>query len=203
MDIFLDKGTMEFLTVASEFCAFIEKTAKFDRKEYLSKLQKMLSLVYLKTSLLKGSDQEIDGQAEAFLAEYEYEYIRGLVSQKLGHFDSYINIYNSADNDSGYEQAAISTCVADVYHNLKNFVENCRTASEECAEASREELLADFREYWGFRCISLMACVHALVYSPSLTSEDEDDEEQYQNYKTSSQSEGGSFLDRFMETQRR
>jgi len=52
MEVFSDKGTMEFLTVASEYCAFVEKARKFSRKDFVTKLHKILALVYLKMTLL-------------------------------------------------------------------------------------------------------------------------------------------------------
>lgn len=197
MEIFMDKDTMELLTVATEYCAFIEKTSKFERPAYISKLHKILSLVYLKMSLLEkeGVGGEPDEPAEAFLSEYEYEYIKSIVSRKLGSFDAYINIYNSASNDSAYEQAELSDCVADIYHNLKNFVENCRTASEESALASFKELVYDFREYWGYRVLSVLASLHAIVYSPMLQQDDED-EDYANNYQSN------SLIDNFMESYR-
>jgi len=135
----------------------------------------------LKAALLQPDENhEFEGESEAFLSEYEYEYIKRTASQKLGVYDQYINVYNSATNDSRYEQVEISEAIADIYHNLKNFVENCRSASEECATASRIELINDFKEYWGFRTLSLLAALHALVYLEDLQSEDDDEEDETQ-----------------------
>ena len=156
MDIYSDKSTLEFVTVAAEFCAFVEKAKKFSKKDFVTKLHKMLSLIYLKTTLLtpfSGADSE--GEVEAYLSEYEYEYIKRNVSLVLGQSDSYISIFNAASVDEETEQAELSDCVADVYHNLKNFVENYRSLSEESAKASRAELLSDFKEYWGVKLLSL------------------------------------------------
>lgn len=211
MEIFLDKGTIEFLTVASEFCGFVEKANKFTKRDFLGKLHKMISLVYLKASILEP-DSECDnlleeGFSEAFLSEYEYEYIQKRVSSLLGSHDSYINIYNSASNDSEYEQAEISRCIADIYHNLKNFVENCRTGSEDSAKASRSELMYDFREFWGYRCISLLAAIHAIIYSYDDLSDEEEDMSADSALRSMAEKEGAadsalSFFDKFMQTQR-
>ncbi len=210
MEIFLDKGTIEVVTVASEFCGFVEKAGKFSKPDFLNKLHKMLALVYLKTSLM-APDQECsqlleDGNSMAFLSEYEYEYIRGRISERLGTHDNYINIYDSASNDSGYEQTEISQCIADIYHNLKNFVENFRTGSEESAMASRAELIQDFREYWGYRCLSAMAAIHAIIYSDdNLDADDEQAMEGLRSFERNAQASENqepSFLDKFMQTKR-
>ena len=199
MDVFLDKGTMEFLTVASEYCAFVEKARKVTRKDFVTKLHKILALAYLKMTLLKD-DPEYDlmGDAEAFLSEYDYEHIRSIVSERLGSLDHYIDISHAAMYDEETEQMEVSQCVADVYHNLKNFVENFRTGSEDSAQASRAELIADFRDTWGPRALSLLAALHTFVYSPDIDDEDDD------NYNTPpSRSTGNTLLDNFMDSYRR
>lgn len=173
MDIYSDKSTLEFVTVAAEFCAFVEKAKKFSKKDFVTKLHKMLSLIYLKTTLLTPfSEADSEGEVEAYLSEYEYEYIKRNVSLVLGQSDSYISIFNAASVDEETEQAELSDCVADVYHNLKNFVENYRSLSEESAKASRAELLSDFKEYWGVKLLSLLTAVHHLVYFTDLDEEE-------------------------------
>jgi hypothetical protein len=177
MDIYSDKSTLEFVTVATEYCAFVEKAKKFSKKDFLEKLHKLLSLIYLKTTLLTPDDSIPEGEVEAYLSEYEYEYIKRNVSIVLGSSDSYISIYNALEADSETEQAEISDCIADIYHNLKNFVENYRSLSEESAAASRAELLSDFREYWGIKLLSLLTVVHNLVYFSDLNDDEEEGEE--------------------------
>ncbi|MCR4560264.1 MAG: DUF5063 domain-containing protein [Bacteroidales bacterium] len=173
MDIYSDKSTLEFVTVATEFCAFVEKAKKFSKKDFVTKLHKMLALIYLKTTLLIPFDEAVsEGEVEAYLSEYEYEYIKRNVSFVLGSSDSFISIYNVESVDGETEQAELSDCVADVYHNLKNFVENYRSLSEESAKASRAELLSDFKEYWGVKLLSLLSVLHNLVYFADLDEED-------------------------------
>ncbi len=173
MDIYSDKSTLEFVTVAAEFCAFVEKAKKFSKKDFVTKLHKMLALIYLKTTLLIPFDEAVsEGEVEAYLSAYEYEYIKRNVSFVLGSSDSFISIYNVESADGETEQAELSDCVADVYHNLKNFVENYRSLSEESAKASRAELLSDFKEYWGVKLLSLLSVLHNLVYFTDLDEED-------------------------------
>ena len=188
MEVFLDKGTMEFLTVASEYCAFVEKARKFSRKDFVTKLHKILALVYLKMTLLKDDP------------EYDYEHIRTIVSERLGSLDHYIDITHAAMYDGETEQMEVSQCIADVYHNLKNFAENFRTGSEESAQASRAELIGDFRDTWGPRALALLAALHTFVYSPDL---DDDEDDYYNNTSNRQRSTGNSLLDNYMESYRR
>ncbi|MBR4215384.1 MAG: DUF5063 domain-containing protein, partial [Bacteroidales bacterium] len=136
MENILDKNTIEFLTVANEYCGFLEKSEKYTRKDFVAKMQKILPLLYLKAAMLPESDDYADGEAEVFLSEYDYEYIKNKTSQRLGSVDGYINIFPTEDNYAEYEQAEISECAADIYQDLKNFAENYRSGSEDAMKAA-------------------------------------------------------------------
>ena len=47
-----DKNTVEFVTVAAEFCGFLERTGEMKRRSFVDKALKLLPLLYLKASLL-------------------------------------------------------------------------------------------------------------------------------------------------------
>ena len=48
------KNTIEFITVAKEYCAFVEDADKLSKKDFLFQTQKLLALLYLKTSILQN-----------------------------------------------------------------------------------------------------------------------------------------------------
>ena len=43
---------IEFVTVANEFCSFMESAGQFERLDFILKIQKLLPLLYLKGSLI-------------------------------------------------------------------------------------------------------------------------------------------------------
>ncbi len=201
MDKIYEKNTIEFVTVAAEYCGFLEKCNKFSKKDFLLKLHKLLPLIYLKATLLPIEDDEqfFDGESEIFVSEYDYGFVRNNISQKLGKDDNYVNIYNSATNDSGYEQAEISECVADIYQDMKNFTGNFGTGSEQAMAVSLNECIQNFKEYWGYRALSLAAAIHSLVYNFTNDEEEQDfDDDDY--FKESDEKKGGnSLINNFLE----
>jgi len=46
------KNVLEFVTVANEFCNWLEGTPTFERREFIETGRKMLPLLYLKASVL-------------------------------------------------------------------------------------------------------------------------------------------------------
>ena len=47
-----DKNVIEFVTVAAEFCAFLERAEGMKRKAFVDTTLKILPLLYLKASML-------------------------------------------------------------------------------------------------------------------------------------------------------
>ena len=62
-DIVFSRNTVEFVTVAAEFCAYVERSNEHDRKEFVDTLLKLLPLLYLKAQMLP--DEEIPEQSVA------------------------------------------------------------------------------------------------------------------------------------------
>ena len=76
-----DKNILEFATVAVEYCAFVTKAADFSKMEFIDKSQKMLSLLYLKASMLPdASEDDLDGYLEQFVTELEWQSVQDAVS---------------------------------------------------------------------------------------------------------------------------
>ena len=48
------RNTVEFVTVAAEFCAYIEQSEGRKRQDFMDTVLKLLPLLYLKASLLES-----------------------------------------------------------------------------------------------------------------------------------------------------
>ena len=88
------KDVIEFVTVAAEFSKFLESASVFSIRDYISKLLKLLPLLYLKTSLINKPETLLDDEyLETFVSETEYEMLRQEIAAKIGTSDSYLEIY--------------------------------------------------------------------------------------------------------------
>ncbi|MCQ2973285.1 MAG: DUF5063 domain-containing protein [Bacteroidales bacterium] len=196
MDTIFEKNTIEFVTVSNEYCAFVEKANKIEKSEFVTKLQKILPLLYLKATMLPTSEMDLE-EPEVFISEYDYDYIKNKVSNCLAASDAYISIFNYSNNETEFEQAEISECVADIYQDIKNFIENFKTGSEDAMKAALAKCENNFKEYWGFRLLSLLNAIHVLAYS---TNDDdfEDDFYNEQNFDENSL-KGNNLINNFFD----
>ena len=171
----LKKGTLEFLTIATEFCAFIEKAEHFSKKDFIEKSQKIISLLYLKAILLEPNS-EIDGYCEQIVTEDDWNFIKDAIELKLGSHEGFVDVMEP-DNYENSEsiQVSISECFADIYQDLREFVERFNDTNDETQELAIFECSLNFKMYWGPRAIAILKEFHSLLFATNSTIEEEEE----------------------------
>ena len=71
-----DRNVIEFVTVAAEFCKFVEQAEGSQRKAFVDTTLKLLPLLYLKASMLPPCETIGDEAPETFVTEETYEIVR-------------------------------------------------------------------------------------------------------------------------------
>lgn len=174
-EIVYSRDSIEFVTVAVQFCAYLEG---FDdtvtESELTDKLTKILPLLYLKASLIPKTDTVNDDDPEISVTEGDYNYITSKLSNIFGADDTYLEVFLQ---DMKYSETPISANIsedlADIYQDLKNFVtifergitENMNDALYVCTE--------NFKTYWGQKLVNALRALHSLKYSADTDNLDE------------------------------
>ncbi len=84
---------MEFVTVAAEYCGFLERTRDAKRGIFVDTALKILPLLYLKASMIPPCERIGEFDPEAFVTEEDYELIRMAVAEVLGSKDDYLEVF--------------------------------------------------------------------------------------------------------------
>ena len=169
------RNTVEFVTVAAEFCAYIEQSEGRKRQDFMDTVLKLLPLLYLKASLLESVEGAEDFLPEAFVSEQDYEVVKLTLSNIMGNDDDYLDFCNE-DVKFSDEPAVktISEDLADIYQALKNFTETYRVGLEESMYEAVGEVKNAFLLYWGQTLTNAMRALHRARYAIR-----EDDDEEY------------------------
>ena len=159
---------MEFVTVAVEYCVFLEKTEEQERMEFVDKLTKLLPLLYLKTSLLpKYEILSEEYYPEDFVSEDNYNIVRANISIIMGDKDDYLDVFME---DMKYSESPILTTVsenlADIYQDLKNFAMRYKNATdEEQMMNALAEVKDEFQYGWGQKAVNVLRALHEVRYA--------------------------------------
>ena len=68
-DIVFSRNTVEFVTVAAEYCAYLERSNELSRKEFVETMLKLLPLLYIKAQMLPDDEPVSDDSLEDFVTE--------------------------------------------------------------------------------------------------------------------------------------
>ncbi|MDR1762149.1 MAG: DUF5063 domain-containing protein, partial [Bacteroidales bacterium] len=120
--------TIELLTICAEYCAFVEKTNHKSAMHFIDKSHKILTLLYLKTSLMTTSSID-EGYCEQFVSENDWEFIKQNVQKILGQFDIMVSVHEPDVSENELIDLPISECFADVYQDIRNFIEQYKDAT--------------------------------------------------------------------------
>lgn len=168
------KNVIEFVTVANEFCNFIENNGNFSRFDFVDRLHKILPLVYLKACMLPEIDDENLESPEKFVSEVDYNFLMSKISSKLAQFDGYQEVFEFGMQFSEEAiEANISENVCDIYQDLKDFIMAYRLGADEMMIDALGECRNNFTSYWGQKLTNCMRALHAIRYGDVDLNEEE------------------------------
>jgi hypothetical protein len=176
-DIVFSRNTVEFVTVAAEFCAYIERSNEHTRKDFVDTLLKLLPLLYIKAQMLPQEDRINDNELEDFVTEDSYEVLRITLSELLAENDAYLDVFVAEMKYSDTPVTKfISEDIADIYQDIKNFVCLFQLGINETMHDAIVECNNHFKSYWGQTLVNTLRALHEIEYN---SNDDEEEEEGY------------------------
>lgn len=182
------KNVIEFVTVANEYCKFVETAGSEDVRIMLMKAQKLLPLLYLKASILPEFESLEELVLEKYVTEVDYNFLQQRIMSLLGPYDDYQEVFDPGMQFSdGPLTASISENLTDIYQDLKDFILSYRIGDEQVMQEALWTCMVNFRGYWGQKLVNGLRAIHSLIYSQtdfdqdSLPSEKEENKPDWLN----------------------
>lgn len=172
-----DKNTVEFVTVAAEFCGFLERSAGMKRGRFVDTSLKLLPLLYLKASLLPECGRWEESDPETFVTEGDYERVRTMVADLMAEHDDYLEVFldDMAYSDTPIRQT-VSEGMADLYQPLKDFICVFQLGLQQTMNDALVICCEQFAEFWGQRLVNVMRALHDVKYRQLVHEEDREDD---------------------------
>lgn len=160
------KDVLELVTVAVEYCTYLEQSEGHTRSELLDTMSKLLPLLYLKGTLLPQYETFDDNEPADYVTEENYNIIRGNIAYIMGEQDDYLDVFV---DDMKYSDSpilmTISENLADIYQDLKNFAYIYKIGVEDEMLAAVETVKRNFENYWGQKLTNVLRAIHEAKYS--------------------------------------
>lgn len=164
-DIVYSKSVVEFVTVANEFCTFVEQSVSYEKNDFIDRLLKILALLYLKASLLSNTQKVTDEDNKNYVTEFDRTYVQKGIQVLLGDDDFYNDNYDLHLNELPEPATySISEHLANIYQENKNFLEIYKLGSEILSNEALFDCKTHFDEYWGLLVINVMRMLHYIKF---------------------------------------
>ncbi len=174
--VIFERNVVEFVTVAAEFCRYLEEAEGVRRADFVDTVLKLLPLLYLKAEMLPECEQMGDTAPENYVTEETYEIMRLNLSDILSDRDDYLDVFVS---DMKYSDQPvtryISEDLADIYQDVKDFVFVFRLGLNETMHDALAICQENFRLYWGQKLVNTLRALHEVKYASGTDKEEEDD----------------------------
>ena len=172
--VIFDRNVVEFVTVAAEFCKFLEQAEGMKRPTFVDTSLKILPLLYLKAAMLPPCEAMGEEEPENYVTEEVYEIVRMNLAGILGEKDDYLDVFVS---DMKYSDQPITKCIsedlADIYQDIKDFVFVFQLGLNETMHDALALCRENFALYWGQKLVNTLRALHDVKYGQP----DEDEED--------------------------
>lgn len=161
-----ERNTLEFVTVALEYCSFVENAVNTGVFDFVDKATKILPLLYLKASLLPQLESEELFEPEFHITEEMYDSIRSSIAALLADKDIYLDTFHA---DMKYSETPIASFIsenmADIYQDVGNFIALFREGNEIVMREALSLCYHNFCDYWGQPALNALKALHCLRYA--------------------------------------
>ena len=173
-----DKNVIEFVTVAAEFCAFLERAEHMKRSTFVDTSLKILPLLYLKASMLPKCETIGDEAPETYVTEEIYEILRINLSGLMGDKDDYLDVFvqDMVYSDQPIKKS-ISEDLADIYQDIKDFIFVFQLGLNETMNDSLAICQENFGTLWGQKLVNTLRALHDVKYNQLEEEEENGNEE--------------------------
>ena len=167
------KDVLDFVKLAADYCLKLEHSREATPRQLVKAMLSSLPYLYIKaTALLDTAMGDTPFSTDPQVTEDDYNFVRNGIYDVLGRYDEYLDVFV---DDMKYSDKpilrSVSEELADIYQDLRNFLAVYRDGIDELMAAALEEVLDNFRDYWGQKCVNVMRALHDILYQ-QMNSED-------------------------------
>jgi hypothetical protein len=163
-DITLTKPVLETVTIAQEFCNYLDSCESNSAKGIMEFMHRILPLLYLKGTFLPKVEVEYPEANERFVTMEQWENMFYMLRDKFGKDDEYWIINPELLNENEPVKASLSENITDIYQDMKDFVLLFKKNTHAARQNAAAECKLLFETHWGYRVGNIIPKIHSVLY---------------------------------------
>lgn len=164
--VIFERNSVEFVTVAAQYCQFLENVEGMEREEFIDTVLKLLPLLYVKALLLPEMELiDEDDILETCVTEETYSMMNAKLADIMGDRDDYLDVFVE---DMKYSDQPITRYIseglADIYQDIKDFIFVFRQGVNRNMHNALATCQDNFKLYWGQKLVNTLRALHEVKY---------------------------------------
>ena len=164
--VIFERNSVEFVTVAAQYCQFLENVEGMEREEFIDTVLKILPLLYVKALLLPEMELiDEDDILETCVTEENYSMMNAKLADIMGDRDDYLDVFVE---DMKYSDQPITRYIseglADIYQDIKDFIFVFRQGVNRNMHNALATCQDNFKLYWGQKLVNTLRALHEVKY---------------------------------------
>ena len=164
--VIFERNSVEFVTVAAQYCQFLENVEGMEREEFIDTILKILPLLYVKALLLPEMELiDEDDILETCVTEETYSMMNAKLADIMGDRDDYLDVFVE---DMKYSDQPITRYIseglADIYQDIKDFIFVFRQGVNRNMHNALATCQDNFKLYWGQKLVNTLRALHEVKY---------------------------------------
>ena len=164
--VIFERNSVEFVTVAAQYCQFLENVEGMQREEFIDTVLKILPLLYVKALLLPEMEMiDEDDTLETCVTEETYSVMNAQLADIMGDRDDYLDVFVE---DMKYSDQPITRYIseglADIYQDIKDFIFVFRQGVNRNMHNALATCQDNFKLYWGQKLVNTLRALHEVKF---------------------------------------
>jgi len=155
---------LEMITVANEYCLFLEKADEYQPDELLGFLQKVSPLIYLKSCLLPEVAVTDEDAVEHYVTEEQWEAMFNVLHNAFGASDEFYFVDLREKSHSDPVRGSLAECFTDIYQDLKDFLLLYQNPKRNFKENAVRECRRLFESRYGYSLVHAQQALHSILF---------------------------------------
>jgi len=160
----VSRNVIEMITVANEYCLFMESIDKYSKDDTIFYLQKLLPLLYIKGCTLPIVDVQFPEANERFVTEENWQTVFNDARNIFGKNDEQWIVNHYEQDEESRIKISLSEFLADIYQDMKDFILLYQKNTKYARENAVFELKELFASHWGFRLLEVHKFMHLWIF---------------------------------------
>ncbi|MCK9447842.1 MAG: DUF5063 domain-containing protein [Bacteroidales bacterium] len=158
----LRRTILETVSIADEYCKFLNKVSKHRMDDFFRTLRGLVPLLYVRGMLLPDIQPEHPEANERFMTEEEWDQMFTSLRVYLADQDEFTYLSKNEYGQDAILTGSIAEHLTDVYQDLSDFVLLFKKPSLSARENAIHECKSLFESHWGNRLAQLLPVLHHL-----------------------------------------